>query len=142
MMEKAVLNMKKITFARRIGCLVYDSVALTAILFFAAFIPTLAVGDAIKPENIFLQSYLTMISLTYYTICWRRGKTLGMLAWGVTIVNSSGGNPSSKACFIRFIGAWISSALMGMGYLYALLDRNNNTWHDKLSNTRLVTIQS
>jgi len=31
---------------------------------------------------------------------------------------------------------------MGMGYLHALVDRNNNTWHDKLSDTRLVTMQS
>jgi len=141
-MEKAASNMKKISFARRIGCLVYDSVALTAILFFATFIPTLAAGDAIKPENMFLTSYLTFIALSYYTICWRRGKTLGMLAWGVTIVNSSGENPSSKACVIRFFGAWISSALMGIGYLYALVEPDNNAWHDKLSGTRLITIQS
>jgi uncharacterized RDD family membrane protein YckC len=142
MMGKSVLNMRKISFGRRIGCLVYDSVALTAILFFATFIPTLIAGDAIKPENIFLTSYLTLAALAYYTICWRRGKTLGMLAWGVTIVTSSGHYPNTTACFIRFITAWASSILLGAGYLYSLLDTNNSTWHDKLSGTYLVIVKA
>jgi uncharacterized RDD family membrane protein YckC len=138
MVEGSVQNMKKISFGRRIACLAYDSIALTAILFFATFIPTLFAGGAINPENIFLTSYLIFTALAYYTICWRRGKTLGMLVWGVTIVASSGSHPNTKECFMRFITAWASWIPLGAGYFYALLDSDNRTWHDKLSGTYLV----
>ena len=41
---------------------------------------------------------------------------------------------------IRAIGYYVSSLIcsVGLGYLWAIFDKNNQTWHDKLARTYVV----
>ena len=41
---------------------------------------------------------------------------------------------------IRCLGALLSAACLGLGYLWKLVDRNHRYWHDYLSGTRLVLL--
>ena len=35
-------------------------------------------------------------------------------------------------------GYWVSGLIFGLGYLWALIDANNETWHDKIFETWVV----
>ena len=127
-----------VSLGRRLLALLYDTIALLAVLYFAAFIPVLASGQALVPGNPLFALYLVLCAFAYYWACWRRGRTLGMQAWKLEIVADGGGRPGTVACIRRFFAAWLSAALLGAGYLAALVHPARLCWHDRLSATRLV----
>ena len=68
----------------------------------------------------------------------RTGQTLGMLAWRLRVVQSDNGRSITwKQALIRYFVALLSWAAVGLGFAWALFDRNRNTWHDLLSGTEL-----
>ena len=132
-------NFPRVSFRRRLAALVYDAIAVTAVVYFAAFVPVLAAGgQALAPGNALFALYLLMVIFAYFAISWRRGRTLGMQAWKIEIVDIDGGRPGGRAVALRFFAAGIALALGGLGYLVALLDRERRTWPDRWSGTRLV----
>jgi uncharacterized RDD family membrane protein YckC len=132
-------NFPTVSFRRRLAALVYDVIAVTAVVYFAAFIPVLAAGGkALAPGNPLFVLYLLMVIFAYFAVSWRRGRTLGMQAWKIEIVNLDGGRPDGRTVALRFLAAGIAFALGGLGYLVALLDRERRTWPDRWSGTRLV----
>ena len=71
-------------------------------------------------------------------ICWTRGRTLGMQAWKLVILAGEGERrPSVREGSVRFVGAALSLALGGAGYLAALFDDQHRAWHDRWSHTWL-----
>jgi len=38
----------------------------------------------------------------------------------------------------EWIGRWLSGLLFGLGYLWILLDKDRQAWHDKLASTYVV----
>ena len=132
-------NFPRVSFRRRLAALIYDAIAVTAVVYFAAFVPVLAAGgQALAPGNALFALYLLMVIFAYFAISWRRGRTLGMQAWKIEIVDMDGGRPGGRAVALRFCAAGIALALGGLGYLVALLDRERRTWPDRWSGTRLV----
>jgi uncharacterized RDD family membrane protein YckC len=129
-----------VSFSRRLAALLYDTVAVFTVLFFASFVPVIAGGgDAIAPGNPLFIFYLVAITFGYFGLCWTHGRTLGMQAWKIEIEASSGsGRVTWKQAIIRFVGAAFSTAMLGFGFLSALNDAENRTWHDRLSKSRLV----
>jgi len=132
-------NLPTVSFRRRLAALVYDVIAVTAVVYFAAFIPVLAAGgNALAPGNPLFALYLLLVIFAYFAISWRRGRTLGMQAWKIEIIDKDGARPNARAVVLRFLAAGIALALGGLGYLVALLDRQRRTWPDRWSGTRLV----
>lgn len=132
-------NFPTVSLRRRLAALVYDAIAVTAVVYFAAFVPVLASGgEALAPGNPLFALYLLMVIFAYFAISWRRGRTLGMQAWKLEIVDLQGSRPNGRAVALRFFSAGIALALGGLGYLVALLDRERRTWPDRWSGTRLV----
>ncbi len=130
--------MRTVSLLRRLAALVYDGIAAFAVVYFAAFVPVIAAGGALSPGNPLFALYLLGIVFVYFTVCWRRGRTIGMQAWKIEIERVGGGRPDLRACALRFAGATLSAAAFGLGYLAALLDPQRRTWHDRLSGTRLL----
>ena len=128
----------KVTMLRRTGALVYDCIAVIVLIYFAAFIPVLATGTILEPGNPFFFLYLLITTFFYFFVTWRKGKTLGMQVWKIQITNVEGNRPTAVQCSIRFIGATFSISCLGIGYISALLNDENSTWHDRLSSTRLT----
>lgn len=74
----------------------------------------------------------------YATLSWRRGgQTLGMRPWRLHLVSEHGGPPSWAALWKRYLIGTLSLLCAGLGFWWALLDRDKLTWHDRLSGTRL-----
>ena len=77
--------------------------------------------------------------------CWfwlKNGQTLGMQAWRIKLVTFAGAAPGFGQVIARGLGAALSAACLGLGYLWCLVDRNGYYWHDYLSRTRLVLLPS
>jgi len=75
----------------------------------------------------------------YATISWRRGgQTLGMRPWRLKVVAADGTPPSWRALWLRFAVGTLSLLLGGLGFWWAWLDRRRSTWHDRLSDTRMI----
>ncbi len=121
--------------------MLYDSLLLLAILFLAAAIAiAFNRGEAIEANPLF-NLYLLLTVFTFYAWFWHKsGQTLGMRAWKIRIVSEFGGNPSWQISYLRLIFALLSIACFGLGYLWRLF--KPYTWHDRLSQTRVIDVSS
>ncbi len=126
---------------RQLAAMVYDSMLIFAVLFFASAIAiAFNHGEAIV-SNIYFKFYLLLTLFTYYAYFWHRsGQTLGMRAWKIRIETEQGGNPGWGCSYLRLVFAVLSLSCLGLGYLWRLF--KPYTWHDRLSHTRIVLIGS
>ena len=127
-----------VSFPRRIAAVIYDSIAILTILYFASFAPVLITDSFIKPENPGFQFFLFILIAAYFIFCWYRSQTLGMAAWHLYLENEIGQQPNAKQLVRRFLLAGISILFFGLGYLWALIDPHRKTFHDKASGTYLI----
>lgn len=79
-----------------------------------------------------------MVAAFYLFFWWRRGQTLGMVSWRIRVTNQAGGPISLAQAITRFIAVFVSLAPLGLGFLWALLEPDGRTWHDRISRTMLV----
>jgi uncharacterized RDD family membrane protein YckC len=129
--------------ARRLAAIFYDSLLLVALFFFAGY-PYLALTGGMPlsgAARLGLQLYLAGIAMAFFGWFWvHGGQTLGMRAWRLRLVSTSGGSITWKQALIRFAVALLSWACLGLGFLWVLIDSEKRAWHDRLSGTRLVLL--
>jgi len=83
--------------------------------------------------------YLLLVIFLFYSWFWSKcGQTLGMRVWKIQIINDYGRNPAWHVCILRLVFAIFSMACLGLGYWWRLF--KPYTWHDKLSQTRIIDI--
>ncbi len=127
---------------RRLGAIVYDSMILAAVLFFASVPPVMLHGGAIEGSVLF-RVYIIAVAFLFFGGFWTYGgQTLGMKAWGIRLRASDGSPVAWRQALLRFVTASMSWLALGGGYLWCLVDRQGLAWHDRLSDTRLVRINS
>ena len=131
---------KPSSLLRRFGAMLYDALLVVALLFLAT-IPFLFVSEeeAVAPET--LTHQLTLVGVVYAFLVgfWcRRGSTLGMLAWGLRVEQENGALPTVSQGTIRFLVSAISLLAVGLGFFWQLWDKDDMTWHDRASKTRLM----
>lgn len=81
---------------------------------------------------------LWLVTGAYATISWRRGgQTLGMRPWRLRVQSADGAQPSWRSVVIRYSIGTMSLLLAGLGFWWALIDRDRLTWHDRASATRM-----
>jgi uncharacterized RDD family membrane protein YckC len=120
---------------RRIAALSYDAIAVLAVWFFATLIVVIArKGAALDPGNPLYMAYLLACAFAYCGYCWTHGgQTLGMKAWKIALASDDGERPVGwRRAAVRFGSAL---ATLGLGYVWAAIDRDRRTWHDRLSKT-------
>jgi uncharacterized RDD family membrane protein YckC len=87
-----------------------------------------------------LQLYLSAVFCTFYGYFWvRAGQTLGMRAWGLSLVREDGSKLTPRDAILRLTWAAVCLAPAGLGLLWMLFDRHRLTCYDRLSRTRLVS---
>ena len=96
-------------------------------------------GEQVDTRNPFLPSALFIVTFWFYAHFWRRGgQTLGMRAWRLRLLNQNSGPLTLMQCMVRFLVAIGSLAVLGLGYLWLLVDKDKLTWHDRYSETRVI----
>jgi len=116
--------------------MLYDSLLLMALWIPATALAVAVVDRSIPSGTIWLQLYLLVIAWAYFALSWRKGGTLGMAAWRITI-DAGPRPPDWRQTIIRFVMAGLSWAAFGLGFAAALWHPEGATWHDRASGTRL-----
>jgi uncharacterized RDD family membrane protein YckC len=125
------------------GAILYDALLLFAILMLASY-PYVWLTGGSTPGFLIksaYQAYLLAISFVFYGGFWvRSGQTLGLRSWRLRLVRLDGGTITWRHAFKRFASAILSWLPLGLGFLWAIFDREKLAWQDRLSGTRLVRL--
>ncbi|HSW96519.1 MAG TPA: signal peptidase I [Candidatus Saccharimonadales bacterium] len=72
---------------------------------------------------------------------WKKGATPGKMIFKLKVVTTYY-RPIGfwSALFRESIGKWISSLIFNLGYLWVLIDKKNQAWHDKMAHTFVVKL--
>ena len=123
------------SFSRRAAGFVVDRLLLGgAVLVFTALLGLGATASTVEGQLFLVVLLPVGYNWPWNSIGWSPGKRVV----GLRIVREEGGPPGPSRGFGRSVGAVVSDLLLGLGYLWALWDRNNQTWHDKLAGTYVV----
>ncbi|MGC3871829.1 RDD family protein [Halomonas sp. GXIMD04776] len=125
---------------RRLAAMIYDSLVLMAIWMLVGFVGVaLNEGEAI--ESPFFHSVLLIVTFVFFAFFWMRaGMTLGMQAWRLRVQSVEGNTLTLPQCLVRFVAAFFSLALGGLGYWWILFDSEQRSWSDIASNSRVVVL--
>lgn len=68
-----------------------------------------------------------------------RGTTPGKRVLGMFVVKENGKRAGLLTMLLReTIGKWLSGLVMSLGWIWILIDKENQGWHDKLASTYVV----
>lgn len=125
---------------KRFAACFYELVLLTAIWFLCTwvFIWLFGVADS-HIKRFGLQFFLWLIAGIYFVWCWQKsGQTLATQTWKIRLINAQGNTPSLRQALQRYVLASASLLVFGLGFLWALIDKEQLFLHDRLLKTRLV----
>lgn len=121
---------------RRVVSMMYEALLLLG-LFVVMIIPLvlLAAAGNNPPSGAILRVYVFLCLALYFIWHWHGRQTLAMRTWKLQIVTPAGVVPPPWRLALRYVLAWPSLALFGMGILWALVDRDRQFLHDRLAGT-------
>ena len=130
-------------FLKRILALVYDSLLIVAIVLVLSLL--LVFVNEGYPESGSIVSFIQFFILvfagpTFYTYFWiaNKGQTTGMQAWKIKLVTKDGTELTTQKTMLRCLISTISFACFGLGYLWILYDKDNLSWSDILTKTKVI----
>jgi len=135
------INMTAPSLIKLGACLLYELLTVMAIVFVSAGFFVWIAGDATHgAKRLLLQIYLWIIVGAYFVWCWEKtGRTLAMQAWKLKLIGNDSQLLSLRVAIIRYVLATLSMALCGLGFLWAIIDRQHLFLHDRLLKNRIVT---
>ena len=126
--------------SRRLASGLYDLLLLAALILVATF-PFLAVfGDSTAGwRRHVLQFWVLTVAGAYFAWFWTHGgQTLPMKTWRLRLVRGDGAAVSLPRALHRYLLAALGFFAMGLGFLWALVDRDKQFLHDRLAGTALI----
>ena len=127
------------SIGRRLLAMLYEALLLVALLMFAGFIFQLFRNPAAPGAKPFFQLYLFLVLGGYFAWFWTHGgQTVSMKTWRIWLETTDGAPISLSRAALRYVLAWLSLLGLGLGYLWALVDRDDQFLHDRLAHTRLM----
>ncbi len=80
-----------------------------------------------------------LLKNAYYTLLHtNNGQTIGKAVLGIKVIDAEGNAPSLRQSLRRGSAHFLSFILLGFGYLWMLVDPEQQTLHDKLAGTYVV----
>jgi uncharacterized RDD family membrane protein YckC len=137
-----IKNSNNINLLKRFAACLYELLILLAIWMITAFIFIWLFGDATANAKRYgLQFVLWLAAGAYFLWCWcKSGQTLATLAWKMRLVNSNQTNLTAKQAAMRYALATVSFLALGLGFLWAIIDKEHCYLHDRLLKSRFVTV--
>jgi uncharacterized RDD family membrane protein YckC len=124
----------------RFGAIVYESVLLFGVSFIASWVVVPLLGEAADGATLAAyRGYLLAVFGIYFIYCWRMsGQTLAMKTWGLRLRRADGQPLTLPMAVGRYALAVAGMLCIGVGFLWALVDRDRQFLHDRLMGTRIL----
>ena len=122
---------------RRAAAFLYDSLLMLAVCFIVAGV-AVYLNDMRPVRGIAFFASLWLVAGAFLVLFWRNGRTLGMQAWKLRIVDPGhvgDAPPRIGALVLRYA---LGSVLFVVTWAWMLVDREGLALHDRLSGTRIV----
>jgi uncharacterized RDD family membrane protein YckC len=103
----------------------------------------LGVEDQIGQWIGVISPILFLVVLIYFVFFWTFvGYTPGKAILGLQIVRQDGRPLSVGRALLRYLRYWVSAVPLFMGFIWVLIDRKHEGWHDKISDTHVIYVLS
>lgn len=127
--------------ARRLASMLYEILLLLGVLSVTFIMPHILLGvfanRSVGPTLTLV--HFGLVLLAYFVWFWLHGgQTLAMKTWKLRIVNADGGRLRPLQAVLRYLAAWPSVTLFGIGILWALFDKERQFLHDRIAGTRII----
>ena len=137
--EPLPASLQRVGLLRRMASAAYDAILLVPVLFISSYL-FLSLTQAFSGpfKRPLFQLWLVCVLAIYFTYCWTRsGQTLAMKTWRIRLAQPDGAPVRVRQALARFLLALCGLLLFGLGFWWALIDRDRQFLHDRLSGTRL-----
>jgi uncharacterized RDD family membrane protein YckC len=127
---------------RRLVCMLYEGLVVFSILLIGFLLPQIVLsgfGMAVGAKALWI--HVLLLLMAYFVWCWLNGgQTLPMKTWKLRVVDESGRSVRPLQAVLRYLAAWPSILLLGIGVLWALFDKDKQFLHDRIAGTRITSI--
>jgi uncharacterized RDD family membrane protein YckC len=125
---------------RRFASAIYELLLLAALVFIATWLFIAFFGDSTQGwRRHALQGWDLFACGVYFVGFWTRGgQTLPMKTWRIRVVRWDGAAVGVARAIHRYVIAVLGFAALGLGFLWALVDRERQFLHDRLAGTAIV----
>jgi uncharacterized RDD family membrane protein YckC len=155
--DKPVLHVRAAGFSRRLSAALVDLLLVTLLSAAVAIAAAFALGVQLPSAKEFGPDFvmaglldrnpmvaggfgllLGMSALYQVYLGGILGQTLGKRLFRLRVISSHGHAPGPVVACLRFIGLALSLALVGLGFLWCIFDRERRALHDHLSGTYVI----
>tara|TARA_Y100000590_G_scaffold12703_1_gene15423 strand:- start:309 stop:728 length:420 start_codon:yes stop_codon:yes gene_type:complete len=135
--------MQSASFLKRILALVYDSLLIAAIVLVLSLLLVLVNGGYSESGSFvsFIQFFILVFTgPIFYSYFWivNKGQTTGMQAWRIKLVTTDETELNINKTMLRCLISTISFACLGLGYLWILYHKDDLSWSDILTKTKVI----
>lgn len=137
---KSIPSGQKSSIYRHLAAAFYDGLCLFSLFFLATMsLVVFSNGESIDSNNLIYDLYLFLITYFYFAWHWvNGGQTLGMRAWHIKVTARAGNLLNWKLASRRFCLALISVLSLGLGFIWAVFDKDKLTFHDRYAKTQVI----
>lgn len=126
---------KRATFDERLAAFVLDQLLLVLTI----FLSILFFGD--KSDQLVFQLSIVGLFVGYNVVfVWLFGATLGKMLLRIKIVDTEYRSVGFWSAFVRESLGKLLSGIFGIGYLWVLVDKKRQGWHDKIAGTYVAKV--
>lgn len=129
---------------RRLASMLYESLVIFAVLLAGFLFPQIVLsGFGLGMNGRLLLVHVALLLMVYFVWFWLNGgQTLPMKTWKLRLANPDGSPPRPAQSLLRYLAAWPSIGLFGIGIFWALIDKDKQFLHDRLAGTQIVSTTS
>lgn len=125
---------------RRLASMLYEGLVIFAVLLIFFWLPQALVAGMWGMQSAKLLWLHVFLLLGFYFVWFwlKAGQTLPMKTWRLRLVDREGQKLRPLQAVLRYLAAWPSILLFGIGILWALLDKDAQFLHDRIAGTRVT----
>ena len=137
--------MREVTpgITRRLTSMLYESLVVFAVLLIGFLLPQIvlnAFGLAVSGKLLWL--HVLVLLMLYFVWFWLNGgQTLPMKTWKLRLASADGRSLRPAQALLRYLAAWPSVLFFGVGFLWAVFDRDRQFLHDRIAGTRIESAE-
>ena len=119
----------------------FIALVLDPLVAFVLYFGAIAIfGSMSSNLGVMVGLLLPLVYFVWFLTLLRRGLTPGKRMLGLQVVRAQTGDiPGFGKMFVREVpGRFVSALIFGLGYFWAIIDRNGQAWHDRIAGTVVV----